>query len=402
MNIRIPNAFEPMTDAAQGIPDRVRDTYDRTSSRTRLILAILGVLLLAAVIAFVIVPMFAGSKPKAPPAPPVVVQRAAMKDLPVVEHTIGTVVSPAMVQITARVEGQLQKAFFTEGQMVHRGDLLFQIDPRPYQATLNNALATLGTAEAKAARYGRLLEQKAVAPQDADDAKAAYLVAKANVDAARLNLGYTTIRSPIDGKTGPILIQPGNEISATGGSATQVGTTTTPASALVVITQIQPIKISFALPQADLPRIQARMGAQGMPVTLTQQGGTEPLTATVNFVGNQVNDTTGTIELRATFGNETGMLVPGQLVDVGVVLDTVRHATTVPHDAINLGPNTSFVYVVKKGVAQMVSVKVLSDDGTTAAIQGAVKPGDTVITDGQLKVIAGKPVQVTRPAAQPK
>ncbi len=241
-----------------------------------------------------------------------------------------------------------------------------------------------------------------MAPQDADDAKAAYLVAKANVDAARLNLGYTTIRSPIDGKTGPILIQPGNEISATGGSATQVGTTTTPASALVVITQIQPIKISFALPQADLPRIQARMGAQGMPVTLTQQGGTEPLTATVNFVGNQVNDTTGTIELRATFGNETGMLVPGQLVDVGVVLDTVRHATTVPHDAINLGPNTSFVYVVKKGVAQMVSVKVLSDDGTTAAIQGAVKPGDTVITDGQLKVIAGKPVQVTRPAAQPK
>ncbi|MEJ0028477.1 MAG: efflux RND transporter periplasmic adaptor subunit [Rhizomicrobium sp.] len=401
MNIRIPSSFESMPDATQGIPDRVRRTYAQTGSRLKLILGLLGLALLIA-LAVVLVSVLGGGKTRTPPPPAVVVQHAARQDLTVVEHTIGTVVSPAMVQLTSRVQGELQKAFFVEGQLVHRGDLLFQIDPRPFQAALDNALATLGTAQAKAARYGRLMDQKAVAPQDADDAKAAYLVAKANVDAARLNLEYTRIRSPIDGKTGPIMIQPGNQITPSGSGMTQVGVTSPSASTLVVITQIQPIKISFALPQADLPRIQKRMAQQGMAVTLTEQGGGAPLTATVDFVGNQVNDQTGTIELRATFGNENGTLVPGQLVDVGVVLDTIKGAITVPHDAINLGPATSFVYVVKAGVAQMVTVKVVSDNGTTAAIEGAVKPGDTVISDGQLKVVPGKPVTIARAAPQKK
>ena len=399
MNIRIPNAFEPMTDAVQGSPDLVRRTYRRAGSRMRLILAILGIVLLVGLIALFVVPLLMASKPHPQPAPPVSVQRAVLQDLPVVEHTIGTVVSPATVQVTSRVQGQLLKAFFTEGQTVHRGDLLFQIDPGPFRAALDNAQATLGTAQAKAARYGRLLTEKAVAPQDADDAKAAYLVAKANVDAARLNLDYTQIRSPIDGKTGPILIQPGNQITPMGSGTTQVGVTS-PSVSLVVITQMQPIKISFALPQTDLPRIQKRMAAQGMETTLTPQGGGTPLTAKVDFVGNQVNDQTGTIELRATFGNETNALIPGQLVDVGVVLDTVKGALTVPHDAINLAPSSSFVYVVRGGKAQMVTVTVVSDNGTTAAIQGPVKPGEMVISDGQLKVVPGKPVTILRAAPQ--
>jgi len=402
MNIRIPSSFESMPDAVQGIPDRVRRGYDGTSSRMRLILSLAGLALLIAVIWLVVVPLFTGSKPKTPPPPPVIVQRASVADLPVAEHTIGTVVSPATVQLTSRVQGQLLKAYFVEGQSVHRGDLLFQIDPRPFQAVLDNAVATLADARAKADRYGRLLAQKAIAGQDADDAKAAYLVAKANVDAARLNLEYTRIVSPIDGKTGAIMIQPGNQITPSGSGMTSVGVTNPSASTLVVITQMQPIKISFALPQADLPRIQKRLAGQGMVATLTPQGGGDPLTAKVDFVGNQVSDQSGTIELRATFGNETGALVPGQLVDVGVVLDTVKGATTVPHDAINLGPNTSFVYVVKNKIARMVTVKVISDDGTTAAIQGPVKPGDTVITDGQLKVVPGKPVTISRAAPQKK
>ncbi|MEI9991775.1 MAG: efflux RND transporter periplasmic adaptor subunit [Rhizomicrobium sp.] len=402
MNIRIPSSFESVPDAAQGIPDRVRRGNAAASSRLRLILGILGAVLLAALVIFVVLPLLGGAKPRATPAPPVVVQRAAKKDLSVVEHTIGTVVSPATVQLTARVQGQLLKAYFVEGQTVHRGDLLFQIDPGPFRAALDNAEATLGTAQQKAARYGRLLTQKAVAPQDADDAEAAYLVAKANVDAARLNLGYTQIRSPIDGKTGAIMIQPGNQITPSGSGMTSVGVTNPAASTLVVITQMRPIKISFALPQADLPRIQKRLATQGMVATLTPQGGGTPLTATVDFVGNQVSDQTGTIELRATFANENEALVPGQLVDVGVVLDTIKGATTVPHDAVNLGPNTSFVYVVKNGVAQMVTVKVISDDGTSAAIQGLVKAGDAVITDGQLKVVAGKPVKVSRAPTQQK
>jgi multidrug efflux system membrane fusion protein len=402
MNIRIPNSFESVPDAVQTLPGRVRQSYRQASSRTRLILGIVGALVLVGLAYYF---LSGPARPKAPPPPPVIVQRVEVMDLPVIEHTIGTVVSPATVQVTARVQGEIQRAFFTEGQEVHTGDLLFQIDPRPYKAAYDNAAATLTAAKAKADRYARLLAQKAVAPQDADDARAAYGVAVANADAARLNLGYTQIRSPIDGKTGPILIQPGNQVMASAGASGGVATAPAQQPALVVITQVRPIRISFALPQADLPRIQQRMSLpQGMPVTLTPQGtaGSKPLTAQVNFVGNQVNDQTGTIELRATFSNESGTLVPGQLVDVGVVLDTLKSVTVVPHDAINLGPNLSFVYIVKNGIAQMVPITVIHDDGTTAAIRGNVRAGDTIITDGQLRVTPGKPVSVSKPAPHSK
>jgi multidrug efflux system membrane fusion protein len=162
---------------------------------------------------------------------------------------------------------------------------------------------------------------------------------------------------------------------------------------------MQPIKVSFSLPQADLPRIQKRMATQGMTVTLTQQGASDgqPFRASVDFVGNQVNAQAGTIELRATFGNENGALVPGQLVDVAVVLDAIKGALVVPHDAVNLGPNTSFIYLVKQGRAEMVPVTVVHDDGKMAAIRGHVRAGDTVIVDGQLKVIPGGAVRVSAP-----
>jgi multidrug efflux system membrane fusion protein len=390
MNIRIPE--HQTLPAVQEAP---RTAAGGLSPRTWLILGVLGVVILG----FVLYSIFGGSKPKPTPPPPVMVQQASRKDMAVVEHTIGTVVSNATVQVTARVQGQLLKAYFTEGQMVHQGDLLFQIDPAPYKAAYDSAAASLASAKAKAERYARLLAEKAVAPQDADDAKAAYLMAVAAADMARLNLGYTQIRSPITGKTGAILVQPGNQITASAGITT--GTTAT--SALVTITQLQPIKISFDLPQADLPRIQKRMGKQGMQVALTQQGSTDaPLTATADFVSNEVDPKSGTVEMRATFGNENNTLVPGQLVDVGVVLDSYKGATIVPHDAINLGPSTSFVYVLKGGKAQMVTVTVLHDDGTSAAIEGKIKPGDTVITDGQLRVVPGKPVAVTKTPPQKK
>jgi multidrug efflux system membrane fusion protein len=411
MNIRIPNSFDDVSDAARTAPDRARESYERLSGWARMIWWGVGLAVLVFV-GWLIYSSLFPAKQKAPPAPPVVVQKITKSDLPVVEHQIGTVVSNATVQVTARVTGQLLKAYFTEGQMVHKGDLLFQIDPGPYQAAYNNAAATLATAKVKAERYAALLAQKAVAPQDADDAKAAYLVAKANVDAAKLNVDYTQIRAPIDGKTGSILIQPGNQITASGSGGAGVTTATTTNAALVTITQLTPIKISFSLPQTDLPAIQKRMGgmgAQGMPVTLVQQGAApddKPLTATVDFVGNEVSDSTGTIELRATFGNQNFTLVPGQLVDVGVTLDALKGVLTVPHDAVNLGPASSFIYVVENGKAVMVPVQVLHDDATTAAIKGKVKAGDTVIVDGQLKVVPGKPVRIAgsggKPGAQKK
>jgi multidrug efflux system membrane fusion protein len=368
------------------------------SGWTRLVLGLLAV----AVLAFIGWRIFGGlltPTPKKPP-PPVVVQPVRLQDVSVVEHTIGTVVSNATVQVNARVQGQILKAYFKEGDTVRTGQLLFEIDPGPYRAAYDSAKATLASAKAKADRYAHLLEQKAIAPQDADDARAAYLIATAAFQMARLNLGYTEIRSPIDGKTGPILIQPGNMVMA---AASTTSGTAGAATTLVVITQMTPVKISFSLPQADLPRIQAEAQGHTLTASVANHGseGGATLSVPVDFVGNAVDDKTGTIELRATFQNANNELVPGQLVDVGVTLDALKNAKVVPHEAINLGPNSRYVYVIRNGTAEMVPVTVLHDDGTVAAIDGDVKVGDQIVTDGQLRVIPGKPVQISKPAHKP-
>ena len=327
-------------------------------------------------------------------AAPVRVANVMTRDMSVVEHTIGTVVANSTVSLTARVQGQLTKAFFKEGQMVKTGDLLFQIDPAPYQAAYDSAVANLATTKAKAERYQRLIGQNAISPQESDDAQAAYLQAKANLDMAKLNLEYTQIRSPVDGKTGPILLQPGNLVSVNGITAP-----------LVTITQIQPIKVSFNLPQSDLPRIQARAQHGGLTATVDlHDAGGETLTAPVNFISNAVSNSAGTIEIRATFPNEDGALVPGQLVDVTVALANIKNATVVPRIAVNIGPDSQYVYVVTpENVVEQHSVKVLFDDGTDMAIASDVKPGDMVITDGALRALPGGKVTVAknRPLAAP-
>jgi multidrug efflux system membrane fusion protein len=322
-------------------------------------------------------------------AAPVRVAAAEERDMSVVEHTIGTVVANATVAVTARVQGQLVSANFREGQMVKKGDLLFEIDPAPYQAAYDSALAVLAGAKTNADRSANLLKQNAIAPQSNDNAQAAFLQAKANAEAARLNLDFTKIRSPIDGKTGPMLIQPGNVISIAG--------ITTNVAPLVNITQVQPIKISFSLPQADLPRIQARAKNGGLMarVVLHDQGG-EDLDAPVDFISNAVNATSGTIELRATFTNTDAALVPGQLVDVTVALANIPNAIVVPRESVNTGPSGQFVYTANDGVATQEAVKVLFDDGAYDAIQGNVHAGDKVIVDGQLRVVDGGKVIVSR------
>ena len=214
---------------------------------------------------------------------------------------------------------------------------------------------------------------------------------KALIQTAQLNLGYTKIQSPITGKTGPILVQPGNLVTANNAT-----------SPLVTLTQLQPIKVSMFLPQSDLPRIQQQMSAKRLQMVLDAAGGA-PLAAIVNFVGNQVDAKTGTVELRATFDNRDLRLVPGQLVDAAVSLASFPHAVTVPRDAVNTGPDSRYVFVVGAGGrAEMRSVNVLNDDGVNAAIQGAVRSGDMVIVEGQLRVIPGNPVQVLKSAGDRK
>ena len=320
-------------------------------------------------------------------AAPVKVAHVQQRDMAVIERTIGTVVANSVVSVTARVQGQLVSVHFKEGQLVRKGDLLFEIDPSPYQAAYDSAQAVLLGAKTNADRSANLLKANAIAPQSNDNAQATYLQAKANVEAARLNLDFTKIRSPLDGKTGPILLQPGNLVSVNG--------TTAP---LVTIAQIQPIKVSFALPQADLPRIQARARAGGLvaQINLHGVGGGADITAPVDFISNTVNATSGTIELRATFPNRDAALVPGQLVDVTVQLSDIPGALVVPRDAVNNGPDGQFVYVVTPElVAEQRPVKTLFDDGTNDAVEGNLHDGDQVIIDGQLRVIPDAKVSIS-------
>jgi multidrug efflux system membrane fusion protein len=330
-------------------------------------------------------------------AAPVRVAAIVRRDMPVVERSLGTVVANTMVNVTARVQGTLDKALFQEGQFVKQDQLLFQIDPRPFEAALAQARAIyerdqaqLVNATRDKARYAALSAQGAISTQlrdssatTADVLTATVAADKAALDMAALNLTYTQIRSPVDGKTGPVLVQPGNMVAANG------------TTVLVTIAQVHPVKISFTLPQTDLARIQKRQAEGGLLASLdvTDAGG-KPLTAPVDFTSNAVNAQSGTIELRTQFDNKDLSLVPGALVNVTVELGNIPDALVVPRDAVNDGPNGSYVYVVKDERAEEVPVNVLFDDTKNVAIEGKLAPGDQVITEGQLRVVPDGAVRV--------
>ena len=392
---------------AEDVPHTIAGRLNRLGTRSRWILygGVAAILVLIAW--YLAAPLFA-TKKKPPPAPPVTVAVAIKKDVTVMQNTIGTVVSPAMVQVTAQVTGKLLAANFREGDIVHKGDLLFQIDPAPYQAVLAQAdgaltrdTATLANDRLDLTRYQQLAAQNAISNQQlaTQDAKVksdegVVVADKAAVDAARINLAYTRITSPIDGKTGPIFIQPGNVIPA-------VSATSQP---LVTITQIQPIKVSFQLPQNGLSQIQNQYNQHLLMAVVPMAGAPDGVEkAPVDFVSNVVNASTGTIELRADFPNADMRLVPGQTVTVSATINQIAGATVVPRDAVNLGPDKDFVLVVgEDSKVYSRTVKVLYDNGVTDAIEGDVKPGDRVVTDGQLRVSPGQAVRITKGQAAPK
>jgi multidrug efflux system membrane fusion protein len=292
----------------------------------------------------------------------------------------------------------LAKANFQEGQLVRKGDPLFEIDARPFEAALAQAQgqlakdqATLTGARVDLKRYQTLLAANAISKQTVDDQAATVgqdegvvQADEALVNTAKINVGYTRIISPIDGKTGPLMIQPGNVITAA---------SSTP---LVTITQVQPIKLSFFLPQSQLTQIQNQMAAGKLWAIVSMpgaQGGQEK--AKVDFISNAVGANTGTIELRATFLNADQRLVPGQNVDVGITIKDLPGATVVPRDAVNLGPDTAYVYVVDQDkIVSSQTVRIMNDDGARDAIEGGVKPGDRVVVEGQLRIVPGSKVQI--------
>lgn len=330
--------------------------------------------------------------------PPVTVATAEARDVPVYAQAIGTVLANATVQVKSRIDGQIVAAAFQEGQLVRKGDLLFQIDRAPYEAELRAAQANLQRDQAQLAnarlnlgRANSLVKKGYVSQQTRDAATAeskalagSVAADQAAVDQAQLLLGYTEIRSPIDGKTGPILVDAGNIIKAND------------TGALVVVTQVQPVRISFALPQQNLPRLQARMAEKALTASLTAHDNEHStISVPIDFIDNTVNSLSGTIELRATYANPDLRLVPGEFVDVRVHLDNLKSAITIPSDAVNTGQTGLYVYVVKDDkTVELRNVTVIYQDSGISAVSGELKAGETVITDGQLRVAPGGKVKI--------
>ena len=324
---------------------------------------------------------------------PVRVGLVERREMAVVEHTLGTVVPFTTVQVAARVQGVIDSTSFKEGQFVKTGDLLFVIDPRPYQAAYDNALATLANLQGQ----GRPLPEIAGAER--------HLAPGRGRCPGRLSGRQIQCRSgAAQSGIHPYPLAGGRQDRRDHGPDRATWSRPPTMTPLVTIDQIHPIKVSFSLPQTDLPLIQARQRAKGLAATVVSQGvGGKPLAAPVDFISNAVNNVSGTIELRSTFNNEDNALVPGQLVNVSVQLDDIPDALVVPHEAVNIGPDGNYVFALKDAKVVQKPVTVLFDDGKSTAVKGDLTPGESVVTDGQLRLVPGATVvaEGAKPARRP-
>lgn len=340
-----------------------------------------------------------GAKDKqGPPAVPVTVAVALQKDVPVQLSAIGNVEAYNTVSIRARVNGELMKLSFNEGDDVQEGAPLFLIDPRPYEAVAREAEANLArdivqadNAERDAQRYARLVEQGIVTKEQYDQmrttANALHAAVKADQAAfenARLQLEYCSIRSPISGRTGKVMIHRGNMIKANDDTP------------LIIINQITPIYVSFAVPEKDLPEIKRCQSAGKLTVAAIIPSGTsEPVTGALTFIDNAVNTATGTILLKATFANAEKNLWPGQFLRVVLTLATQPNAVLVPTQAIQTGQSGPYVFVVRDDLtAELRPVAPGREYERQTVIEQGVQPGERIVTDGQLQLATGTRVEV--------
>jgi membrane fusion protein, multidrug efflux system len=331
---------------------------------------------------------------------PVLAATALEKDVPVQVRAIGNVTPISRVTVRSQLTGQLQGVHFKEGQEVRRDDLLFTIDPRPSEAALDQARANLArdaaqleNAKVAYERTKQLFESKFASQEDFDNARAAMdalqgtvLADRAAITNAALNLDYCRILSPVDGVTGAQLVFAGNIVKS-------------PDDPMVVINQIHPIYVAFAVPERYLTEIRRELREQPLKVSATFDGLKGPAPrGEVVFVDNTVDTTTGTIQLKAAFANADSVLWPGQFVQVEMALTEVPHAVVVPNQAIQTGQNGDYVFVVKSDqTVEMRAVKSgESFDGETA-VTGDLKAGETVVTDGQLNLVPGRTVNIKPP-----
>jgi len=333
-------------------------------------------------------------------APVAVVTAAAQKaDMPVRKRAIGFVETPASVVVKSRIDSQILEQHVTDGQFVKAGDLLFALDDRDIKAQIAKDEAAIARDEAThkrtladLARYEQLLTRNAGTQQSVDQATAdersaaaTILSDKATLEADKLKLGYTRILAPIDGRVGAVQVTPGNLVSA---NSTGTG--------LVTITQMKPLRVSFTLPERELPVLQAALTAGGgVPVTASvPDSGKPPTEGKLNFVDSSVDMTSGTITAKAAFGNEDLALWPGQYVDVEIAADTLKNVTVVPTVAVQTGQKGPYVYIAKADqTVELRPVKVALSDGDRTALSEGVAPGERVVIDGQMRLKTGSRIR---------
>ncbi len=367
----------------------------------------------------------AGKKGKGEGAAPVLVAKVIRKDVPVQIEVIGNVEAYSTITVKALVGGELQKVNFHEGDYVKKGDLLFTIDRRPLEAALGQVEATLARDEAvlnqyeanlardaaqqkyqqaEAARYVRLFQEGIISKEQSDlqvtnadtlqqslaadkaaiaSAKADINAAKATADNARVQLGYTEIRSPIDGRTGNLAVKQGNIVTAN-------------TSELMTINEVQPIYVTFTVPEARLGEVKRYMAEGKLPVTAeVQDGGGPPEMGFLTFVDNAVDPTTGTIKLKGTFPNPDRRLWPGQFVRVSLRLTTVSGALILSNQAVQTGQEGPYVYVVKPDrTVELRNVTTAGRVDQDMVIDKGLEEGETVVTEGQLRLAPGMRVSV--------
>jgi multidrug efflux system membrane fusion protein len=331
--------------------------------------------------------------PAAPPAVPVVAKTVVSQDVPIYLSGVGTVIAYNNVVVRSQITGQLVKIAFTQGQTVHKGDLLGEIDPRPYQAQLDQAVANrdrdqaqLVNAQANLDRYTSLASKGYATAQlvDTQKAQAAQLQAmikadEAVIESTKTNLAYTQLTSPIDGVTGIRQVDEGNIIHPTD------------VNGLVDVTQIQPISLIFSLPQTAFTKIQSEMAKGTLTVlAYSQDNKVELDQGMLELIDNQIVQTTGTIRLRAKFPNAKRQLWPGELINAQLLLETRHNGLTITASAVQQGPNGSYVYVIgADGTVQMRPVTVAQISQGQALIDSGLKAGENVVIDGQYRLQPG-------------
>jgi multidrug efflux system membrane fusion protein len=336
---------------------------------------------------------------------PITAATATARDMPVYVRGLGTVQAYNSVIIKSRVDGQIMKVDFTEGQEVKAGDPLFEIDPRPFQAALAQANANAQKDEAQLTNAQRnverdqpLLSKDFVSHQqfDTDAATANTLKAtvaadQAQIQTAQLNLDYAEIRSPIDGRTGARQIDLGNLVHATDNST------------LVTITQFKPIFVSFTAPQGQFDAIRQAAANGTVEADAFAQGTSHRLgQGKLTLIDNQIEQTTGTIHLKAEFDNSDEALWPGEFVDMRLVVDTLKDAVTVPARTVQQGPNGDYLFVINADdTAEMRNVAVAETEDGVAVIATGLAAGERVVVDGQYRLDQGTKVSIAPAASQP-